>query len=139
MGNARGTLQQLKQNYTATLIHAAAFAPTPSTQNYFNEAFRSDNYVAAGLIPVWNPLGKLQLRGDFYVYSPIRNLVADGPAHTRYDGWFRKAEFIGELAAVYNFPFASLSLYGNYLSYPARNWNIGINFGLLFHAPKLLR
>ena len=33
---------------------------------------------------------------------------------------FRKAEFIGELAAVYNFPFASLSLYGNYLSYPAR-------------------
>lgn len=139
MGNARGTLQQLKQNYTATLIHAAAFAPTPSTQNYFNEAFRSDNYVAAGLIPVWNPFGKLQLRGDFYVYSPIRNLVADGPAHARYDGWFRKAEFIGELAAVYNFPFASLSLYGNYLSYPARNWNIGINFGLLFHAPKLLR
>ncbi len=139
MANAMGTLQQLKQNYTATLIHAAAFAPTPSTQNYFNEAFRSDNYVAAGLIPVWNPVGKLQLRGDFYVYSPIRNLVPDGPAHARYNGWFRKAEFIGEVAAVYNFSFASLSLYGNYLSHPVRNWNIGINFGLLFQAPKLLR
>lgn len=138
MANAMGTLQHLKQNYTATLIHAAAFAPTPSTQNYFNEAFRSDNYVAAGLIPVWNPIGKFQLRGDFYVYSPIRNLVPDGE-RARYDGWFRKAEFIGEVAAVYNFPFASLSLYGNYLSYPAHNWNIGINFGLLFHAPKLLR
>lgn len=138
MANAMGTLQKLHQNYTATLIHAAAFAPTPPTQNYFNEAFRSDNYVAAGLIPVWNPVGKLQLRGDFYVYSPIRNLVPDG-SRARYDGWFRKAEFIGEVAAVYNFPFASLSLYGNYLSYPARNWNIGINFGLLFHAPKLLR
>ena len=138
MANAMGTLQHLKQNYTATLIHAAAFAPTPSTQNYFNEAFRSDNYVAAGLIPVWNPVGKFQLRGDFYVYSPIRNLVPDGE-RARYDGWFRKAEFIGEVAAVYNFPFASLSLYGNYLSYPAHNWNIGINFGLLFHAPKLIR
>lgn len=138
MGNVRGTLQKLKQNYTATLIHAAAFAPTPSTQNYFNEAFRSDNYVAAGLIPVWNPVGKFQLRGDFYVYSPMRNLVADGN-RARYDGWFRKAEFIGEVAAVYNFSFASLSIYGNYLSYPARNWNFGINFGMLFHAPKLLR
>lgn len=138
MANAMGTLQKLKQNYTATLIHAAAFAPTPSTQNYFNEAFRSDNYIAAGLIPVWNPVGKFQLRGDFYVYSPIRHLVPDG-AGARYNGWFRKAEFIGEVAAVYNFPFASLSLYGNYLSYPARNWNFGINFGLLFHAPKLLR
>ncbi|MBD5341101.1 MAG: patatin-like phospholipase family protein [Bacteroides sp.] len=138
MANARGTLQHLTQNYTASLIHAAAFAPTPSTQNYFNEAFRSDNYVAAGLIPVWNPVGKLQLRGDFYAYSPIRNLVPAG-ATARYSGWFRRAEFIGEVAAVYNFPFASLSIYGNYLSYPARNWNFGINFGLLFSAPKLLR
>lgn len=138
MANAMGTLQQLKQDYTATLIHAAAFAPTPSTENYFNEAFRSDNYVAAGVIPVWNPIGKLQLRGDFYLYSPIRNLRADGD-RARYDGWFRKAEFIGEVAAVYNFNFASLSIYGNYLSYPAKNWNIGINFGLLFRAPRLLR
>ena len=138
MANAMGTLQQLKQDYTATLIHAAAFAPTPSTENYFNEAFRSDNFVAAGVIPVWNPIGKLQLRGDFYLYSPIRNLRADGD-RARYDGWFRKAEFIGEVAAVYNFNFASLSIYGNYLSYPAKNWNIGINFGLLFRAPRLLR
>ncbi|MDE6338876.1 MAG: patatin-like phospholipase family protein [Muribaculaceae bacterium] len=138
MANARGTLQHLNQNYTASLIHAAAFAPTPSTQNYFNEAFRSDNYVAAGLIPVWNPVGKLQLRGDFYVYSPIRDLVPAG-ATARYTGWFRRSEFIGEVAAVYNFPFASLSIYGNYLSYPARNWNFGINFGLLFMAPRLLR
>ncbi len=138
MGNVRGTLQHLRQNYTATLIHAAAFAPTPSTKNYFNEAFRSDNYVAAGLIPVWSPVNRLQFRGDFYVYSPITNLVNDNGC-ARYKGWFRKAEFIGEVAAVYNFPFASLSIYGNYLSYPARNWNIGINFGLLFMAPKLLR
>ena len=48
-------------------------------------------------------------------------------------------EFIGEAAVVYNFPFASLSVYGNFLSYPARNWNFGINLGLLFHAPRLFR
>lgn len=137
--NVLGTLQSLAQNYTATLIHAPAFAPTPSTQNYFNEAFRSDNYVAAGLMPIWLPASKLQIRGDFYVYSPIRDLKR-GPDNTAlYRGWFNRAEFIGEMAVVYNFPFASLSVYGNYLSYPSRNWNFGINFGLLFHAPKILR
>lgn len=138
VGNALGTLQGLNQNYTATIIHAPAFAPTPSTKSYFNEAFRSDNYVAAGLIPVWNPIGKLQLRGDFYAYSPIRNLHKEGDLAV-YDGWFRKVDFIGEVASVYNFPFASLSIYVNYLSYPRNNWNVGINFGLLFHAPKFLR
>lgn len=136
--SALGTLQQMKLNYTAALVHAPAFAPTPSTENYFNEAFRSDNYVAAGLIPIWMPIQRMQLRGDFYVYSPIRNMVREG-MKAKYDGWFRKAEFIGEVAAVYNFPFASLSVYCNYLSYPSKNWNVGINFGLLFGAPKLLR
>lgn len=138
MANVRGTLQHLHQNYTASLIHAVSFAPTPSTQNYFNESFRSDNYVAAGLIPVWNPVGKLQLRGDFYLYSPIRELKPYGDT-AKYEGWFRRAEFIGEVAAVYNFPFASLSIYGNYLSSPTHNWNFGISFGLLFMAPRLLR
>ena len=137
--NALGTLQSLPQNYIATLVHAPAFAPTPSTKNYFNEAFRSDNYVAAGVMPIWSPVSKLQVRGDFYLYSPIRDLKRGPDNSAVYEGWFRRAEFIGEMAVVYNFPFASLSLYGNYLSYPARNWNFGINFGLLFHAPRILR
>ncbi|MDE5869844.1 MAG: patatin, partial [Muribaculaceae bacterium] len=85
------------------------------------------------------PVNKLQIRGDFYVFSPIRDLQRGENNSAIYKGWFNRAEFIGEMAVVYNFPFASLSLYGNYLSYPARNWNFGINFGLLFHAPKILR
>lgn len=138
MANALATLQNLQLDYTSTIIHSPAFAPTPSTQSVFNEAFHSDNYVAAGIIPIWSPVQRLQLRGDFYAYSPMRNLIKDGE-NARYDGWFKKVRFIGEVAVVYNLPFASLSVYGNYLSYPSKNWNIGINFGLFFKAPKLLR
>lgn len=133
------TLQRLYMPYTPMLVHSYAFAPTPSTRNYFNPAFRSDNYLAAGVMPIWSPLSHVQLRGDFYVYSPIRDIADRGAAPARYDGWFRRAEFVGEVAAVYNFSFASLSLYSNYLSYPARNWNFGINFGLYFGAPRLIR
>jgi NTE family protein len=139
MVNGLATLQKLYQNYTAAMIHSYAFAPTPSTRNYFNVAFRSDNYGAIGLMPVWSPVSRAQLRGDFFFYCPIRGVKegSDGTAH--YNGWFRKPQFIGEVAAVYNFPFASLSLYANYLSSPSRNWNFGINFGLYFQAPRLLR
>lgn len=133
------TLQKLYQNYTATLIHAPAFAPTPSTRNYFNEAFRSDNFAALGLMPVWTPLSGAQLRGDFYLYCPIRNVAAGEDGIARFDGWFKRPQFIGEVAAVYNFSFASLSLYVNYLTSPKANWNFGINFGLYFQAPRLLR
>lgn len=140
MANGYATLQRLNQNYTNTAIHAPAFAPTPSTQNYFNVAFRSDNYVAVGVIPMVTPINRLQLRGDFYYYQPVRHLCDCGPDQVaRYDGWFHHPEFLGEIAAIYNLPFASVSVYGNYLSSPARNWNFGISIGLLFQAPKLLR
>lgn len=140
MANAYGTLQHLNQNYTNTKVHAPAFAPTPSTQNYFNVAFRSDNYVAAGLIPMWRPFKRIQIRGDFYAYCPVRHLVDTGrESVARYDGWFHKPQFLGEVAVIVNLPFASVSAYGNYLSSPSRNWNFGISFGLLFKAPRLLR
>lgn len=140
MANGIGTLQPIYQNYTATLVHAATFAPTPSTRNYFNPVFRSDNYLAFGLIPMWTPYARFQVRGDFYLFAPIRNLREQpGAVLPVHNGWFGRTEFIGEVALVYNFPFASLSLYGNYLSSPAHNWNFGINFGLLYQAPRLFR
>ena len=139
LANAIASLEHLYQDYTCTMIHAPAFAPTPSTKNYFNPAFRANNYMALGLMPVWVPINRAQLRGDFFFFSPIRNIGEAENGLAKYSGWFKKPQFIGEVAAVYNFPFASLSLYVNYLSSPKHNWNFGINFGLFFQAPKILR
>lgn len=139
MFNAVGTFGPLYQNYTATMVKAPTFAPTPSTQNVFNPRFRADSYLAAGLIPIWMPFNNFQLRGDFYLFMPIRNIVEGPGGVAMHKGWFDHTNFLGELAAVYNFKFASLSLYGNYLSYPKKNWNFGVSFGLLFTAPRFLR
>lgn len=135
-GSGMMTFLHSRQNYMSVLINNPAFAPTPSTKNYFNKAFRSGSYLSAGFSPVWSPLQRLQIRGDFFGYFPMRNEVETSIGKLAYKGWFRRAEFIGEVAAVYNFPFASLSVYGNYLSYPARNWNFGISFGILLQAPR---
>ncbi len=112
-------------------VQAPGFAPTPSTRNYFNPAFRADNYLAIGVMPVWNPIGGFQLRGDFYGFADLDKKHLEPSIPT--------VRYIAEVAAVYNFNFASISLYGNYLSQPKGNWNFGINFGLLFQAPRFLR
>lgn len=139
MANGVMTVAKLYQDYTSTIIHSPAFAPTPSTKNYFNPGFRAPSYVAAGIMPIWMPFSRAQLRGDFYAFVPARNVshTADGMA--KYDGWFHKSQFLGEIAAVYNFPFASFSVYVNYMTSPKNSWNFGINFGLFFQAPKILR
>lgn len=139
MANGIAGLAKLYQDYTSTLIHMPAFAPTPSTTNYYNPAFRSPNWLAVGLIPIWMPFNNAQLRGDFYAFNTVRNIKANSAGMAIYDGWFAHTRFIGEIAAVYNLPFASISLYVNYLSHPKKNWNFGLNLGLFFQAPKLLR
>lgn len=140
-GYARGllTMGPLYQTYTAEMIMAPSFAPTPSTSNYFNPGLRSDNFVAIGANPVWNPVDKLQIRGDFYGFMPVRNITRTADGMALHKGWFDHPSFIGEVAAVYNFPFASLSVYGNYLSSPHGNWHFGVSFGLFFLAPRFGR
>lgn len=133
------TLGPLYQNYTAEIINAPAFAPLPSVANYFNPRFRSDNYVAAGITPVWNPFQKLQFRGDIYAFVPSRNIMPGPDGSAIRSGWFDRPGFISQISAVYNFNFASLSLYCNYLSNPEANWNFGISFGFFFLAPKIAR
>lgn len=131
LAQGAGSLRARFQNDMAMKIQAPGFAPTPSVRNYFNPAFRADNYLALGVMPVWNPFGRFQIRGDFYGFADLDNRDMEPPIPT--------VRYIAEVAAVYNFNFASISLYGNYLSQPKGNWNFGINFGLLFQAPRFLR
>jgi len=136
--NAVYTNLDLLDNYNATIVNAPAFTPTPAADYTFNPAFRANAYVSLGAIPVWIINDNLQIRGNFHLFQPMRRILPspdDGSA--RYGRWFSKRYAYCELAAAYSFRFATLSVYGNYQSYPARNWNAGMSFGLYFLAPTL--
>lgn len=137
--DALASTRKLLSNYTAAIVQASAFTPTPSTRNYFNPDFRSNSFVAGGILPIWKILDNLQLRTEFYMFMPFRQLEETEQHGTKYGKWFSHISYMGESALVYNFSFATLSIYGNYLSYPSKNWNFGISFGLLFNAPRFLR
>lgn len=131
----------LLNTYYASLVNAPAFAPTPSTLNVFNKRFRANSFVAAGITPIWMPIKNAQVRLTANLFLPVRRIEqrSADDITPRWGGWFRNPEFVGELDLVYNLPFASVCGYVNYLTYPARNWNVGLSFGLYFTAGKLLR
>ena len=126
-------------NYTASIIQAPAFSPTPATKNYFNPAFRANSDIAAGVLPIVKLSNKFQFRTEFYAFAPFRKIIENYELKAQYDKWFRDLSYMGEASLVYNLSFASFSIYGNYLSYPRNNWNFGVSFGLFFTAPKFLK
>ena len=127
--------KDLHSNYTASVMQAPAFTPTPHSKLVFNEAFRANQYVAAGITPIYKLNRVIHLRGDFNIFSPILAIKQNN--HKAYYGdLFSDIAYMGETSLVIRFPFLSVSLYGNYYSFPARNWNFGINIGYVIFNPK---
>lgn len=137
-GNLLASSRRLHDDYSTAIVTAASFNPTPSSYNAFNTAFRANSYVTAGLIPVWKINGTIQARGTFHCFLPMRR-IADGPDHQAvYGKWLANPRFFGEVAAVVSLPFAAVTAYANYTSYPSRNWNFGLSLGIFVLAPKFL-
>lgn len=137
-GKAVVSSKGLLSNYTSTIAQAPAFTPTPHSQTIFNPAFRSTQYLAAGVIPIWKIMNNLQFRNEFYLFAPFRQIYEGANYEPYYGRAFSKYHFMGESSVVLNLSFASIALYANYYDYPARNWNFGINIGLLVFSPKFL-
>ena len=131
--------KKLYDSYTASLVQAPAFTPTQSSRGMFIPAFRSNSFVAGGIVPIVRITDNLQLRSEFYAFSPMRRMLSDARDRARYGDWFGTVNFMGEISAVYRFPFASLSLYGNFADSPSGRWNVGVSFGYFITVPKFLR
>lgn len=138
-GEALLSSKGLFSSYASTIVQAPAFTPTPHSQNTFHAKFRANQYVAAGLVPIWKIWQGLQLRGEVYCFAPLYRILEDPVDYTPYYGkLFDSISFMGELSLVYNFPFASASVYLNYYDNPGRQWNVGVSFGLLILSRKFL-
>lgn len=127
------TFGNIKGDYIDLLARSQSFNPLPTMASLFNKRFRGTNWLAAGVTPVYHLLERLQLRGDAFIFTNIRNLSPDKNGNAIYDGWFRKYGFITQLAGIVNLPFVSATFYGNYMT--QGGWNFGVALGFLFEAP----
>lgn len=138
--NVLVSTRKLLNTYYASVVNAPGFAPTPATQGVFNQRFHANSFAVIGLTPIWVPMQRAQVRLSANMFMPFRRIeMAEDGIGARHGRWFRNPEFVGELDLVYNLPFASICGYVNYLSYPRHNWNLGLSFGLFFHAGQFLR
>ena len=136
--------KNLMSNYTASVLQAPAFTPTPHSRIVFNEAFRANQYVAFGVSPILKFSKLLHLRMDLYGFAPLYEIQKTIPESNpyvgipRYGKFLRSFKYMGETALVLHLPFVCISLYANGYSYPKKNFNVGLNIGYLIFNPKML-
>ncbi|MDR1722884.1 MAG: patatin-like phospholipase family protein [Tannerella sp.] len=136
MGEAVYSNKKFSSNYTATVLHASAFTPTPHSKISFNEAFRANSYAAFGLIPIVKLNDMLHLRFEAYGFLPLpcirKEVISENNSYeARYGDFLTNYQFMGETSLVLQLQYVSVSLFVNGYSYPKNNFNIGLNIGYL--------
>lgn len=130
--------KRLLDNYSASVIQAPAFTPTLHSKSSFNEAYRSNKYLAIGLIPIWKIRQNIFLRSELYGFFPLEMLKQSSDKSFAYSRSWSNLQYIAESSLVYQLPFTSLSLFINNYSYPKGNWNFGVNIGFLLFGRRFV-
>lgn len=122
--------KNFSENYTATMLQAADFSPTPHSKLMYNEAFRANQFLAAGIKPIFVFNNMFQFRSEFYGFVPIFPIKKNALNKAYYGKAFSRFEYIGEISVICQLPFGAISAYVNHYSSPKREWNVGLSIGL---------
>ena len=121
--------KNFSENYTATMLQAADFSPTPHSKLMYNEAFRANQFLASGIKPIFVFNDMFQFRSEFYGFVPIFPIKKNALNKAYYGKAFSRFEYIGEISVICQLPFGAISAYVNHYSSPKKEWNVGLTLG----------
>lgn len=121
--------KNFSENYTATMMQAGEFAPTPHSKLMYNEAFRANQYMAAGVKPVYIFNDMFHFRAELYGFMPVFPMKRNELGKAYYGKAFSRFEYMGEMSLVCQLPFGAISAYVNHYSSPRKEWNVGLTIG----------
>ncbi|MBK9422467.1 MAG: patatin-like phospholipase family protein [Flavobacteriales bacterium] len=123
------------QNYTATLIQAPVFQPTPESRTYFLENYRAASYVAGGVRTIIAVArNKFDLRLEAYGFQPYRALERDGQDQVSEGDVVTTRYFIGSGSLIYQSPLGPVWFNTSYIDGLRQPWVWSLNFGYVIFA-----
>ncbi|MHB8259508.1 MAG: patatin-like phospholipase family protein [Bacteroidia bacterium] len=122
--------QGLFSNYTASVLSAPAFMPTPESRTLFLPNFRAYQYLAGGGKIIFHPIRKMDIRFEAYVFQPYQAINNNVSTFTASLGKpFLDRYIIGMVALVYHTALGPLSLSGNYYHGEKQPFTFLVHFG----------
>lgn len=106
--------QELFKNYTASILKAPAFQPTPESKTLFLESFRAYQYLAFGHKLIINIRENFDWRFEGYIFQPVRTIIKQDNKTAAFGRDFDKRYLIGTSALVYHTPLGPISASVNY-------------------------
>ncbi len=118
-------------NYTATILSAPAFSPTPESQTLFLEKFRAFSYMAGGIRNIIAIRKSLELRLEGYIFQPYQEIQKNPDFTANIGKPFSNRFFMASSALVLNSPVGPLCFSVNYYDKEPQPFSFLFHFGYI--------
>jgi len=128
---AEATFKPLLSNYYSTLIEATAFQPNLISKGLFMEQYRANQFIALGLMPVYNIRKQIHTKLEAYAFFPVQEILRDQDNKAYLGSYFKsmKTLFSASLNVVTVAGPASLHL--GYITNDENPFVLQLSFGYL--------
>ncbi|MBK8498156.1 MAG: patatin-like phospholipase family protein [Flavobacteriales bacterium] len=125
------------ENYTASIIRAPAFQPTPESRTYFMEQFRAPKYLAGGIRSIVAVArNRFDLRLEAYVFQPYEPIVRGDGNEGITAPAFTERFYIGSGSLIYQSPVGPVWFNLSYFDQQREPWAWSLNFGYILFNQK---
>ncbi len=136
--DANYSTMNLFSNSKATLLVTPSFNPTPHSKTIFISNFRSNKYLAIGIIPCIRLFNETFLRLEGYAYQPMKELNVSSEPNEENSKFLKSAKFICSASIVAHTRVGPLSISMNYYPEEEKKYYFVLSFGYILFNKKAL-
>lgn len=130
--------QSFFNNYYATILSQNQYSPSPQSNTIFFKNYRTNQYVALGVMPVFDLTRNIHLRVETHYYQPIRVINANADNKAYYGKQLHNRWLVGTGSLVYTTPIGPIAVSVSY--YPSNGGKelyFSLSFGYSIFNPRV--
>lgn len=132
----QATFKPLLSNYYSTIIEAPVFQPNLITNGMFMEDYRANQFLAAGLMPVYKFSGQLHAKAEAYAYFPVQEILRDSNDEAYLGNYFKSMRGMVFGSVSYVSVVGPVSVHLGYIADADYPWVAQLSFGYLLFNKK---
>jgi NTE family protein len=132
----QATFKPLLSNYYSTIIEAPAFQPNIITKGMFMEEYRANQFLAAGLMPVYRFSNQLHTKLEAYAYFPVQEILRNSIDEAYLGNYFQSMRGMVFASLSYVSVAGPVSLHLGYIHDADYPWIAQLSFGYLMFNKK---
>ena len=133
---AEATFKPLLSNYFSTIIEAPVFQPNIITKGLFMEHYRAYQFMAVGLMPVYNFTRQFHAKMEVYAYFPVQEILRDTNDKAYFGNYFKNMNTMINGSLNFISVAGPISLQVGYITSEENPWVAQLSFGYLLFNKK---